>query len=160
MHFPVAVLLSNVEIPQSIQRIYSEAFASCTSLTELTIPENVEVIESKAFANCSAVNHITWKAKKLISVGANAFPMAIQQITVDCSSVDVLNNGEILSNLKPVNIRFMGRGYFRMDSRLPLGSSMQIRLEAGDYYADDKGALYLLKDGKAALVMYGRLNGV
>ena len=144
--------LSNVEIPQSLQRIYSEAFASCTSLAELTIPENVEVIESKAFANCSAVKHITWKAKKLISVGANAFPMAIQQITVDCSSVDVLNNGEILSNLKPVNIRFMGRGYFRMDSQLPLGSSMQIRLEAGDYYADDKGALYLLKDGKAALV--------
>ena len=46
------LLLENLSLPSSFERINSYAFHGCTSLKQITLPDNVWIIGTYAFANC------------------------------------------------------------------------------------------------------------
>ena len=50
--------LKRVVLPESLQKIGSEAFYRCTSLSEFTIPQGVTSIGASAFNGCSALRSI------------------------------------------------------------------------------------------------------
>lgn len=56
--FQVCGALSSLDIPQGAAGIDNEAFASCASLTKLTIPDSVAEIGTGAFSNCSMLRDI------------------------------------------------------------------------------------------------------
>ena len=66
-----------IEIPESISDIpvtgiATEAFKSCTNLTDITIPDSVTFIEELAFYGCSSLNTITIP-DTVTEIGAGAF---------------------------------------------------------------------------------------
>lgn len=50
--------LTEITLPDSIERIYTHAFAHCESLTEITIPENVDTLVPGAFFGCTNLEKI------------------------------------------------------------------------------------------------------
>lgn len=56
----------------TITHIYSQAFESCSSLTQLNIPSSVEYIFKYAFRNCIGLTAIQWSAS-LREIGQSAF---------------------------------------------------------------------------------------
>jgi hypothetical protein len=92
---------TNYTIPDSVTRIFNNAFQKCTSLTGVTIPDSVNIIGGGAFNRCSSLTSISigdsvtsiersafWKCISLksiripnsvITIGDNAF--------LDCASL-------------------------------------------------------------------------
>lgn len=52
-------LLSNVNIPNSVQSIEKRAFYGCTSLTNIDIPEGVKTVGDSVFLNCNNLKRIS-----------------------------------------------------------------------------------------------------
>ncbi len=50
--------LKEIIIPEGFERIQSEAFRDCTSLTTVTLPESLSYIEENAFIGCSALEKV------------------------------------------------------------------------------------------------------
>ena len=52
-------LLTNLIIPDGINKIKNYAFSHCTGLTSVTIPNSVTSIGDHAFSNCSGLTSVT-----------------------------------------------------------------------------------------------------
>jgi hypothetical protein len=62
------------------------AFQGCTALTKITIPAEVTKIGANAFSGCGKLKNFTIKAKKLKTVGKNAFKGTPKGATYKCPS--------------------------------------------------------------------------
>lgn len=51
--------LTSVEIPNTVTKIDSSAFANCSSLPNVTIPNSVTIIGFRAFSNCFSLTNVT-----------------------------------------------------------------------------------------------------
>ena len=60
--------LTSIEIPDSVTEIEAEAFCDCRELTSLTIPASVTKIGWDAFGWCSNLKNVTFKGKTLDEV--------------------------------------------------------------------------------------------
>ena len=50
--------LTDVDLPDGIEDIYSEAFSGCTALTHITLPRSVFHIDRDVFEGCTALTDI------------------------------------------------------------------------------------------------------
>ncbi len=64
--------ITELVIPNGVEKIESKAFAGLESLEKLVIPSSVKVIESGAFTNCVSLQELTLGAE-LNTIEANAF---------------------------------------------------------------------------------------
>lgn len=143
--------LTEINLPDSLETIGKSAFKGCT-LKRIELSENLSVIGSGAFPDCGLQTDIVLKSKNVTVEGGNLIKgNKIERLTISCGSVEVLTES-FLSCWTSAGLIFSGPGYFRAEASFALGSPSRNRLKAGNYYADDHGALYLLKeDGTAAL---------
>lgn len=51
--------VTEIVIPDSVQRIGERAFSGCDNITNVTIPDSVTSIGGSAFAGCSNLENIT-----------------------------------------------------------------------------------------------------
>lgn len=65
--------LAKVVIPSKVVSIGKYAFKNCVSLSTLTIEKSVEKIDKEAFSGCKKLKKIKFKAKKIKTIGKNAF---------------------------------------------------------------------------------------
>lgn len=64
--------LTDVIIPNGVEKICRYAFAWCQRLTSVTIPDSVTKIESDAFCSCKSLTSVTIPAS-VTSIGREAF---------------------------------------------------------------------------------------
>lgn len=64
--------ITNVTLPQSIEKISLASFKNCTKLTSIIIPNNVKEISTDAFAGCEGLTSLSIGAS-LSLIGNNAF---------------------------------------------------------------------------------------
>ena len=144
--------LASLSLPKGLVEIEDYAFQRCEALAEIELPEGLESVSGRAFSGCESVSSLTIRAKNLAikDYSSNFRLPNIRQVKICCESVDVLRK-EILEIWKNADVTFEGPGCFAMESSLTLGYPMRKELAAGQYYADEGGALYLLQDGTASL---------
>ncbi len=82
---------TNVTIPDTVERIATEAFADNEVLTSVSIPQSVTKIENSAFLNCTALKSLTIP-DSVKDIGKSAFS--------GCSALTLLSIGTGLSNLE------------------------------------------------------------
>ena len=82
------VLVTNLVIPASVDRISDYAFEHCTAITSLTVEEGVTRIGEYAFNGCSALRSVSLPSS-LTSVDAFAF--------ASCASAQIVLPGNITS---------------------------------------------------------------
>ncbi len=61
-----------LNIPNSVTKIYDEAFYNCNKLTAVTLPENITVIGEKTFYLCSGLTSVIIP-KQVTEIGVSAF---------------------------------------------------------------------------------------
>lgn len=83
---------ANVTIPDTVEKIATEAFADNEKLTSVTIPESVTKIENSAFLNCTALKSLTIP-DSVKEIGKSAFS--------GCSALSLLSIGTGLTKLEP-----------------------------------------------------------
>ena len=72
--FANCILLTSVDIPDSVMSIDSYAFANCSSLTSISIPDSVISISEWAFFDCTSLKNITFgDNSQLVSIGSRVF---------------------------------------------------------------------------------------
>ena len=86
--FQGCTTITEVVLPDGIERINLSAFSGCTSLTSINIPATVVNIGSGAFANCRSLEEITIP-DSVVQIGPSLF--------TGCS---MLNKVELSSNIK------------------------------------------------------------
>lgn len=64
--------LSEITIPESVQRIDMGAFQNCTNLASFTFPENVSELNSNVLANCNSLTEVSFSSN-IESVGYSCF---------------------------------------------------------------------------------------
>lgn len=64
--------LVSVSIPDTVETIGEQAFASCVNLKKVTIAEGVSIIENSAFSGCVALTEITIP-KSVTNIASSAF---------------------------------------------------------------------------------------
>ncbi len=81
-HYPEDCHLEAVEeivLPDGIQRLGSECFSYCASLSRINIPESVTEIGRFAFADCEALKRLRIPSS-VVSIGEYAFPEWVELI--------------------------------------------------------------------------------
>ena len=83
-------LLTNVDIPSSVETIPGYAFYNCSSLTSVTIPEGVTSIGDVAFYGCSGLKSITLP-ESVTTIGYSAFSRCsnLTSITIPASVTSI-----------------------------------------------------------------------
>ena len=101
-------LLSNINLPSTVNEIGSFAFYNCSSLLSINIPDSVITIEEYTFANCSKLANISiGKNSQLVTIGQYAFNncSSLTSIYIPGSITTIGNNAfEDCSNLTAVTI--------------------------------------------------------
>ena len=100
--------LKNVKLPENLEKIDKEAFASCTSLEEIKIPDSVKSIGESAFENCSSLKNIKLP-ENLEKIDKEAFASCTSLEKLEIT--DSIRNIERLSfmrcsNLKKITIKY------------------------------------------------------
>jgi len=57
-------LVTELVIPDGVEKIARQAFGGCTGFTSITIPDSVKDIEYRAFENCTGLTSITFNGTK------------------------------------------------------------------------------------------------
>ncbi len=65
-------MLENVNIPEGVTAIGASAFTYCISLAEVDLPDSITVIGTSAFAYCTGLTNIDLP-ERLTKIGSNAF---------------------------------------------------------------------------------------
>ena len=85
--------LTQVELPQGIEKIPYDMFCGCSSLKEITIPESVESIGVQAFASCVSLEKIEFpKGVRYVSASAFADCTALKEITFPSKLESIWDN--------------------------------------------------------------------
>lgn len=66
--------ITSMVLPDGLQTIYNEAFASCYSLTDVVIPASVTQLFKGAFATCIFLKNITCKAQTPLALSSSETP--------------------------------------------------------------------------------------
>ena len=141
--------LTSIVLPTNVSTIPGRAFYNCTGLSEVTIPPNVEKLSNNVFAGCNSLKKVVLEAKNL-QVETGVFPANVKKLVIKCDSVEAIKSG-LPPYFTSTDVIFEGEGFFELEAPLALGSPARNKLNAGKYYADGTGALYLLKGEGAAL---------
>lgn len=82
--------LTDVTIPQGVERIGDDAFALCVSLSNINIPDGVKQIGGNAFRKCESLTNVNIPGS-IIEVGAGAFSGCknIQQLIINDGVLNV-----------------------------------------------------------------------
>ena len=85
--------LTRVNLPTTLETIYSSAFENCTSLTNITIPDSVTEIGSRVFQDCTSLTNITIP-DSVTAIGEYAFAncTSISDIIIPSSVTTVEGN--------------------------------------------------------------------
>ena len=62
IQYPIKKEESTYTIPDGVTSIGSQAFSSCSALTQVTIPDGVTSIGNRAFFGCETLTQVTWNA--------------------------------------------------------------------------------------------------
>ena len=159
--FQNCIELPSVELPDSVKTIGASAYSGCTKVDTITIPANCETIGANAFNNCKNLNSLVWDAKdcEIASFASNASYTLTIGKNVDNISQTSMNNllksgdGKSIPGAK--DIVFEGGNYLTLPSLAGSDLPRPLRnLDAGKYYADEQGALYLIRDDGTAQLAY------
>lgn len=71
-----------VVVPSTIKEIPNNAFSDCINLREVVIGKNVNKIGINAFYGCKYLKKVTFKGKKLKSIGTSAFEGVSKKLVV------------------------------------------------------------------------------
>ena len=82
--------ITNVDMPNGIERINDEAFKGCTSLQEINLPDSVNYIGWYAFADCTGLKH-AYLGNGVKTLKPNAF--------MDCSGIMSVELGDSLEEI-------------------------------------------------------------
>ena len=93
--------LTSITIPEFVSEIRYSAFEGCSSLTSITIPNSVKIICDDAFRDCIGLISISIP-DSIERVGANAFLNSGYYNNTENWDNNVLYNGNVLLNAKPV----------------------------------------------------------
>lgn len=106
--------LVKIYLPETIEKINSEAFYDCKNLEQISIPENTKFIESCAFKNCSSLTNIILP-KSLEQIAPSTFencknltsielPKSVKSIDVNafrnCASLEKIKFNSNLAVIK------------------------------------------------------------
>ncbi len=82
-----------VNIPQTVTKVSSEAFSHCTELVKVTIPDSVTEIGRNAFTGCSSLESITIPVS-VTKIGSQAFAgcSSLKSITIPDSVTEIGRN--------------------------------------------------------------------
>ncbi len=169
--------LTNVDFPNSLTTINTYAFCNCNQLQEAMLPDTVKTINNYAFSNCTELSTVRIP-KSVSALSANAFNgcKSLEKLIWDVPSasltiptlegavtftltlgshVDSISKErlELLVSRGAENLTFEGANYLNLPATKGLSLPRPLNnLEAGEYFADADGALYLVKENKATLV--------
>jgi hypothetical protein len=81
--FADCVNMTDIVIPESVEKIEAYAFFRCSGLTNLVIPDSVKRVNSYAFHSCTSLKNITF-SKKMKSIEEYSFNncTALTDITI------------------------------------------------------------------------------
>ncbi len=84
--------LTNISLPDSLEKIKTHAFWNCTELIEVELPENLNTLEDYAFYSCSSLRSINIP-KKLTKIAQNTFQAckSLKEITLHDSITSIEN---------------------------------------------------------------------
>ena len=146
--------LQEAILPDSVTTISDNAFSNDYALKTVRIPKGTTSITSTAFNNCKSLENVIWDVpSKALTVptfsSMSPFTLTLGK-NVDSIALTTLKT---LKDRGAVNLAFEGENYLT----LPATSSLTLprplnNLDAGEYFADENGALYAVKDGTATLV--------
>ena len=97
--------LTHVELPPSVERIYSQSFSNCTNLANVTLSDSLVYIGNNAFEYCSKLQNITLPAS-LDTIESYAFGgSGLTELTIP-NSVTCISSSAFAScvNLTHVNL--------------------------------------------------------
>lgn len=149
--------LHTINIPEGVTEIGSRAFFSCTGLEAIVLPEGLRTLGMHAFDGCSGLDVITLPTS-VTEIGFRVFSGKVKVIweavkcTVDrdntfgglefSEKVDYLDK-DIVEVLGRTDFTFRGPNRITFDDGGAVGKT---ELRKGEYYADEKGALYLVNE--------------
>ena len=124
-------LLTNLIIPDGINKIKNYAFSHCTGLTSVTIPNSVTSIEYSAFSNCSGLTSVTI-GNSVTSIGNYAFSgcSGLTSITIPNSVTSIgysaLTNTAWYNN-QPDGVVYAGKVLYKYKGTMPTSTSITIK---------------------------------
>lgn len=147
--------LTSVVVPDNVMKVGIYAFNGCTNLKSVEFGNAVTEIQGSSFSGCAQLETVILNAENCTTVSVNAFTTNPNLTTViigqDVDSV----SAQFWTALKSAKqLMFQGPNYFSVEA-VPTGTSFGDRLDvlpAGNYYADENGVLYEIKNGEASLV--------
>lgn len=84
-------LVTEIVIPDEVERIGNYAFVDCPFITDLTIPDNVKIIGEGAFMSCDNLNNVIM-SDGIESVGSNAFSKSTRLKFNEYENAEYLGN--------------------------------------------------------------------
>lgn len=98
--------LTDVKLPQGLDKIREDDFKRCTSLTHITIPNTVTEIEKEGFSYCKSLLSVQLpKQLRVIHHKAFAYCTELEQVSLPNGLVSLQNRSfEGCSNLKTINL--------------------------------------------------------
>ena len=90
--------LKTVTFGTKVKTIGEKAFYKCSALTKVTLPASVTTIKKEAFAKCTKLGSVTFKGKKLKTVGTNAFKDTKKKIKITVPKSKYKNYKKLLKN--------------------------------------------------------------
>lgn len=81
VHLPI----SELELPNTLERIDDEAFSS-TQIQTLKLPKSIKYIGEKAFSGCAFLLNVDFNDSELLTIGNYAFANCVNLITIELSN--------------------------------------------------------------------------